>query len=350
MADSMCGPSNAAKGLTRHLDQDRSLQRDRFTTPSGPHDVTQGFRNLRLDRNAEFSSFQQQNAVLPGPLHHQPDDEVLYHRTPSLASKPIDWAAQFNQRGPSNPSYNLGPSSMTTTTAPKSGRFSPVAQLPFFPSYAPNQVSYHPQQASHSYGLNQASQTPLNYLRPPQTSFQNHAASAPSLQGPQIQRLVSHYPDTDFNFDDELRAWCAANGPESEAQVNEFLQSETTTTTTLQEEQQTTEQQQSAATVETHQLAEPDLAFLSNDETARAEEQQPKSQRAEDSELAQAAQQILDSVASNESAKFRESAFMQMMRRIAAQDLVVRDNALVDAPQAEIVVPKPATVEDEFIS
>jgi len=31
MADPTCGPSNAFKGLTRHVDQDRSVQRDRVS-------------------------------------------------------------------------------------------------------------------------------------------------------------------------------------------------------------------------------------------------------------------------------------------------------------------------------
>lgn len=153
-----------------------------------------------------------------------------------------------------------------------------------------------------------------------------------------------------------MRAWCAANGPESQAQANEFLQSDT-----IQQEEQVINQQ-TAVPADSHQLAEPALTSL-REETAptnvqepRRAEEQTKSQGAEDSELAQAAQQILDSVSNNESVKFRESAFMQMMRKIAAQDLVVRNNALVDAPQAIMdaesgkTVPRHATVEDEFAS
>jgi hypothetical protein len=52
-----------------------------------------------------------------------------------------------------------------------------------------------------------------------------------------------------------------------------------------------------------------------------------------DTELARAAQQLVDSVADNESDKFRNSAFLALMRRIASQQLTVQGNDLVEAPQ-----------------
>ncbi|KAI0887840.1 uncharacterized protein GGS22DRAFT_154441 [Annulohypoxylon maeteangense] len=51
----------------------------------------------------------------------------------------------------------------------------------------------------------------------------------------------------------------------------------------------------------------------------------------EDSKLAIAAQEIINSVSEDQSDKFQQSEFLSLMRRIASKDLVVRDNALVDA-------------------
>ncbi|KAI1098236.1 hypothetical protein F4804DRAFT_132984 [Jackrogersella minutella] len=62
-----------------------------------------------------------------------------------------------------------------------------------------------------------------------------------------------------------------------------------------------------------------------------AEEAVEEPKQTDDQELAVAAQQILESVSDNESEKFRKSEFLDLMRRIAAMDLVVRDNALVES-------------------
>lgn len=52
-------------------------------------------------------------------------------------------------------------------------------------------------------------------------------------------------------------------------------------------------------------------------------------------DLARAAQQLVDAVSDNQSEKFRNSSFVEMMRRIAAQEVVIQGNNLVDASQAD---------------
>lgn len=51
----------------------------------------------------------------------------------------------------------------------------------------------------------------------------------------------------------------------------------------------------------------------------------------DDTELARVAQQLVDSVASDESEKFRNSNFLSLMRKIAAKEVVIQDSNLVDA-------------------
>lgn len=86
---------------------------------------------------------------------------------------------------------------------------------------------------------------------------------------------------------------------------------------------------------------------------------QEQVQNGEDAKLAIAAQEIINSVAEDRSSKFQQSEFLNLMRRIASMDLVVRDNALVNPDTLEPksfesattakesrVNPKQATVED----
>lgn len=55
--------------------------------------------------------------------------------------------------------------------------------------------------------------------------------------------------------------------------------------------------------------------------------------REQETELARAAQQLVDSVADNDSEKFKNSEFLALMRRIASQQLTVQGNDLVEKPQ-----------------
>lgn len=50
-------------------------------------------------------------------------------------------------------------------------------------------------------------------------------------------------------------------------------------------------------------------------------------------ELARAAQLLVDSVADNDSDKFKNSAFLALMRRIATHQLTVQGNEFVEAPR-----------------
>lgn len=145
---------------------------------------------------------------------------------------------------------------------------------------------------------------------------------------------VQHTAPSDFDFDKELRAWYAMNGPEVEAQVDTWLDSSNTVAQDL-----ATAQQTSTASAEPHQLMEQNLSHLHQDQApapalsqdALRNEPQAQQQSAEDTELARAAQQIVDSVGTNENVKFRESSFLKMMRKIASQDMVVRGNNLVES-------------------
>lgn len=63
----------------------------------------------------------------------------------------------------------------------------------------------------------------------------------------------------------------------------------------------------------------------------KAAEEDTQDRPLNSSELARAAQQLVDAVSDNNSEKFRKSNFVDLMRRIAAQEIVVENNSLVEA-------------------
>ncbi|KAI0174240.1 hypothetical protein BJ166DRAFT_511519 [Pestalotiopsis sp. NC0098] len=58
-------------------------------------------------------------------------------------------------------------------------------------------------------------------------------------------------------------------------------------------------------------------------------------------ELSQTAQMLVNAVERDESEKFQKSNFLQLMRRIAAQEVVLEGNALVDATTEDPTTPRP---------
>lgn len=69
--------------------------------------------------------------------------------------------------------------------------------------------------------------------------------------------------------------------------------------------------------------AEPTTREAPEDDLVEDQEQQ-------DGELARAAQQLVDSLADNDTEKFKNSKFLALMRRIASQQLTVQGNDLVE--------------------
>ncbi|KAI1801991.1 hypothetical protein F4811DRAFT_427369 [Daldinia bambusicola] len=349
MADNLCGPSTAPKSLSRHFEQDRSLQQDRFTssagTSSGVQDATQRFRSLNLGDNrftSDFSGFQNASFM-------------------DTSSEARPWApiAQLPTYPPFTSSDNF--SSAHHANAPTRPRVAPTAvplvpSMPFASTPAGHTTTTHtanPVARRHADWANEYNQRvfrnhftqigddfvpsvpmtrPVDVFR--ETMMQQHMGALAN----QTRR-----PDDDLDFDAELRAWAAANSPETQAQANAWLGGESTSLNGLLRDTQNILQ-----SPDVHQLTQQNLTALEQEmvaatgremdsmaaESTTMKEEPAKSQGKEDTELAMAAQQILDSVSGDKSDKFKNSGFIQMMQKIAAQELVVRDNNLVDATEA----------------
>ncbi|KAI1184977.1 hypothetical protein F5B17DRAFT_409911 [Nemania serpens] len=309
MADASCGPSNAFKGLARHIEQDRSHQQDRVTAGSQHH--TQNFRSTPLNTSLtdQFSTFQQQTATLPqhsapnwASLHHPAD--VRAHQAqaatsfpPHLHQMPValapgpsaSWVNDFQRMGLSN------------AQEPVMGQLSPAAPIPF--SLAASQ--HHTPQAflPPSIGLN-----PMNQQFGSMAAGNNMHMAQFRDEASLVFEARSEV-DLDQEFEDAMNEWMTQNGSELDTRTQDELsgQGDNSLAANLAAEAEST----------ARESLKEDLAEDKEQET----------------ELARAAQQLVDSVADNDSDKFKNSEFLALMRRIASQQLTVQGNDLVERPQ-----------------
>ncbi|KAI1649269.1 uncharacterized protein F4817DRAFT_32188 [Daldinia loculata] len=357
MADNLCGPSTAPKSLSRHFEQDRSLQQDRFASSAGPssgvHDATQRFRSLNLGDNrftSDFSGFQNASFmdISPDVRNWNHNHQLVPY--PSFANddafSPIDRVNPSTRPRVAPERFNT--SSRTSATAATIPTI-PIMSTPVGPStttHFPNLVAqrrtdwaneFNQRMARRDFSqMNQSFGPPGQAFRPMNAYGENMLRQDMAIRPNQVPG-----PKDDLDFDAELRAWAAANSPETQAQANAWLHVEDTSAGGRVRATQATTQ-----STDSHQLTMQNLTTLEQEtvtvvehpssglaESTTETEEMAQSRGKEDSELAMAAQQILDSVSGNKSDKFKNSGFIQMMQKIAAQELVVRDNNLVEFPQ-----------------
>ncbi|KAI1079939.1 hypothetical protein F5B20DRAFT_144474 [Whalleya microplaca] len=330
MADNMCGPSNAFKGLAQHVDQDRSLQQDRFV--SGSQGFGQSFHSTQPGNGAagqSFSAFQGGNAALPdfhsagpslpvhGPAYHQhqsgfhgPGPGFPAQHAAPMPDAGADWANDFRQ-------LSLNGQAPHTS-------LSPMMQPASFPAYAPGHMRppYH-------FPFAHMKESPV-YMSPPPygDSFnQIHYPPPQELQN-SISPMVPADPATlDADFEAEMQAWMSVNGPQAEAEAGAQFDHV--------EDVAATEEQATALPAEANALLVEDAIPITE------EAQEAQSQQQSETELARAAQQLIDSVSDNSTEKFRHSSFLALMRRIAAKELVVQGNDLVQPSQTSASDPDP---------
>ncbi|TGJ80126.1 hypothetical protein E0Z10_g8641 [Xylaria hypoxylon] len=316
MADASCGPSNAFKGLARHIEQDRSHQQDRVG-PGSQHPA-QNFRSTPLNTGLpdQFRAFQQQNAALP--QYAEPGWKVYSHptNTPSHASHAAtffpqqptqqpagfatsaggSWVNDFQRMGFAN--AHAGPLHMQPTQGPIMGQ--PSMADPIHSGFSTRQHSTFPPFQSSPIGLH-----PINHQF---GTVQN----SNNMQTPELIGNTSHALDTqteailEREFEDAMNEWMVQNGPGAEMSGQSDVNAQDDNLT-----------------------ANPNLAS-----TEPTVHDMPEKDSAENrDELSRAAAQLVDSLADNDSEKFKNSDFLALMRRIASQELTVQGNDLVETQQ-----------------
>ncbi|KAI8631102.1 hypothetical protein F5Y19DRAFT_425059 [Xylariaceae sp. FL1651] len=316
MADSSCGPSNAFKGLARHIEQDRSHQQDRVVAGSQPG--AQNFRSSSVDAAAagQFASFQQQNAALPQyPAAGLQSSPPAYHRFgpapfPSHPAQLPAFASSQSYQQPAGFTHNTGSSwvndfqRMNFSDAHARPVYNhhtqgPTVEQPTlahtyphqaFQSFQPQPVAIHP--IGHNFGASQVG----NDVRAQHQMDENLLTSEAQAR-------------LDQEFEDLMNDWMIQNGPQADKGADELKSHNDTNQTT------------SPNTATSKPVAE---------ETTKEDSAETQDT---DTELARAAQQLVDSVSDNGSDKFKNSEFLALMRRIASQQLTVQGNDLVEAPQ-----------------
>ncbi|KAK8069653.1 hypothetical protein PG994_006269 [Apiospora phragmitis] len=281
MADSFCGPSNAAKGLAQHFDQDRSRQQDRIQGPNQPGEALRALRTWA------------------------PNILLLWH---SRICKG-DWASQFQ-----NMSLHGQPMHATTSSQ---------AQLP------------------------QAHQSPSmsNPAFMPQNPMQMGPFAVPGSGYGQMGPMMPFGP-----FNNQAGGFMAPAGPAMDSREEKEWHAQQMMDRQINDEE-------FDLALEDWMNSNHDTGLLSRAEVLNpvpVEVQKPKSEPIHnpqnETELARVAQQLVDSVASDESEKFRNSSFLSLMRRIAAKEVVIQDSNLVEASTADSTNAAPGSSIGSYVT
>ncbi|KAJ3573113.1 hypothetical protein NPX13_g4817 [Xylaria arbuscula] len=321
MADASCSSSNAFKGLARHLEQDRSHQQDRVAP--GPQRQVQGFRSTPLHSGLpdQFDAFQRHNATL---LQHPTAGWQPYSPPADLISHPAQAGGFFPQHPAQQPSAfatNAGASWVNDFgrmgfAEPRSNQLQ--TQSTHGPLMGQQRITGPMHSPMHSN---------LTALQQQQTllPFQSPAIGLHPVNHQSITETASLSLDAqteamfDQEFEDAMNEWMLQNGPAAEIrdQNDRSVQDSSNPENSL-ETTSTTPATQDQDTVEKDSAENPD-------------------------ELARAAQQLVDSLADNNSEKFKNSNFLTLMRRIASQELTVQGNDLVETQPDNNSTPQIAT-------
>lgn len=306
MADALCGPSNALQSFQKHSQADRSLQQDRLIGSSQP--PAQGFRTFdprvgSLD--AEFHAFE--NAPTNPFQLEQP---AWRHGAPprQMAPSALSWASDFqNLRVSESPA----PVSQFRTEAPlvrnapggwqqefMRQRESPTAlgkqKQPEISSFAMSQQSFLPFTASASLVPQQ------NGIYQQDTMSQQLNATKPQLHEADFERAFQDAFDQMDSMDAQLKAADEMTEEGHDPLMEESL------------------------------IQEPSQMKIGSDAIEYTEVQDRTiDQDARDANaLARVAGELVQNVDHETNEKFKNSQFLDLMRRIRDREVEVRNNDL----------------------
>ncbi|KAK3333459.1 hypothetical protein B0T19DRAFT_126574 [Cercophora scortea] len=376
MADNMCGPSNGAKSLVSHADRDRALHQDRFANApqAGGSAAFRSTASFTHGADNAFESFQQEHSLNPAvvPASFNPQFAMNNHVAHQAFGHPVGGApVTFNPNGHlalggagPGPLHAAAPQD---TAAHKQWvdqfanmqlghdvvRAGPVMPQPVM---APGLVNHHMQQypmpiiapqfpmnmyggAAPAFAYGQQN---INFSGVVQQSEVGLVTGDSSMDIEAFNRAFGDYDDAEFEREladwkqEELAAtaelseaqdeWMAQHGPRAEARNAKppTAKEMAVIDANLEEMAQELEERRAAG----------DPAVL----PTKGPEAEALRKKREDDDLARAAVDILSSVSDNQSEKFKNSNFLQLMRRIGNREIVVEGADLVDAESGEKVV------------
>ncbi|KAL2016309.1 hypothetical protein VTK56DRAFT_3880 [Thermocarpiscus australiensis] len=347
MADNMCGPSNGAKNLLAHADRDRTLHQDRLVNApqAGPGNSFRSQAPVANGAEMAFGSFQQgaapmdptfgpgldMNAIHPAAPHPAPAgayghpaagmpatmDNLGFSAPAARLNSPAtggvahhEWVDQF--AGMQLGADAAGPSAAMPNQAHPVG-MAPVQRLPGLAPFAmPMHAGAHP---AFPYGPQNPGMTAVAQQQP--QAGLSHDAIA--IDHEAFNRAFDEYEDdlfkkevanwtkqslADAEFEKEQDKWMAEHGPRAERGGK-------------------------AGPPTAEETAEIDANL-----EKLAQEQE---KRESDDALARAATDIVNSVADNQSDKFKNSRFFELMRRIGNREVAIEGDNFVDTNTGEKV-------------
>ncbi|KAK5090677.1 hypothetical protein LTR05_000852 [Lithohypha guttulata] len=314
MTEALCGPSNALSSFQKHTQVDRTLQQDRLRGPS--HSPAQGFRSFdpragSLD--AEFAAFE--NAPTNPFQLEQP--QWQHNTAQQFSAQPAsNWASDFQNLRISNLPI---PVSQFRTEAPLM-RTTPGGWQQEFMRQRPGLSSVAQQKQSEI-----TSQTPDQSYLPflggstymPHQSLQNKQSA---FSGVQAQ-------DPQFNEEDFEKAFQDAFQEMRDSEVQSTIaETQATTDESLLDNEDTLDSV----------IHEPSVAKIGSDAIQyTATENRTQDQDSRDaSDLARVAGQLVQNISHETDEKFRNSQFLDLMRRIRDREVEVRNNNFEPAQDA----------------
>jgi hypothetical protein len=344
MADALCGPANPLASFQKHTQVDRTLQQDRLTGLQ--HSPSQGFRSSdpRAEHlDADFAAFeagrvdpvQFQQQFQPPTFHHAPQAPSLSNwaadfqklqvselpipahqfraEAPLLRNGLGGWQNEFmkqRQNGVSPVVLGKQPERAMQTNTPT---WSPVQQpgfleQPMWSSYQPYQSAQLPFQEAVYYGPQQHGHE--EHMEMNDADFE--AAFSEAQQEIQEQHTIPQ-ETLDRMAETEARKFFADH---------QLLHSDGTYTNDHSDQNINTDR---PGLFDTSQRIGSDAINYAEQKDRSAEQD---TRDADD--LARTAGQLLNSVQHDSSDKFRESRFLDLMRRIRDREVEVRGEDFVD--------------------
>ena len=326
MADAVCGPSNPLQQFKQQSQLDRTLQQDRLTSRHSP---AQGFRSANPNvglLDPEFEAFQ---AGLPAPDLPQYHHQQQQFPSPSFASssQAPAWATDFQRMHISSPppfaQHQVSQAGPATANWTQGFREHIAQNAPRAQNSSPSPLAF---QQSARYGYN-------GY----QSNFQHRSYASPLVQSKGKELATDQFDDAAFEraFDQARDEMMMEEGAMSEGIETDVPLLQKKTNASESDVLNNTMHDIDDASV---QEALP-LVNITDDETEalrealdRQEETQAAEpmQQEEDDALAATAQELLEKVEHNPTDKFRNSQFLNLIRKLRDREVKVEGDKMVE--------------------
>jgi hypothetical protein len=345
MADSMCGPSNGAKNLLSHVDRDRTHHQDRFVNApqAGPGNAFRTQTPFANGAEMAFGGFQQGGAPIDSAFGPGLDMNTIAggraygHLAPAAPTA-------MNNIGPGAPAARLAsPATGGTSHQEWVNQFSGMqigaggaghstamaAQMHSAPMATMNPAMTM-QQAAFGMPMYNGLSTGVYGL---QNGLQNQAMNPIAQQQPQ----TAVAQDSDIDVEAFNRAFGEYDDVNFKTELADWTEKQQVANTEFAEAQDKWMAQHGPRVDPNTGVTVPSVDEMEVIDANMEKLAQEQDKRRSDDDLVRAAVDIVNSVADNNSEKFKNSRFFELMRRIGNREVVVEGDGFVNAATGEAV-------------